>query len=171
MDQRVPGGPGWNGWAEAPLREVRAHPWLGMAAGIAAGALLGALTRREVEEPPALRIRIERGGRIGLQLPPRPRPETEPEEDEAPGRLEQAGARVGEVARGAGESLRGAWEEAREAVSDTPERLREGAEWLAERVPRRRPPSRMARLRHAVSDALPWREEPTLGERVRRAFE
>lgn len=165
-------GEAWGGAGEealAPVRErVRAHPWLGIAAGIAAGALLGALSRREEDD--AVRVRVERNQRVRILLRPGEPPEPEAE-DEAPGITERARTRLGGMARGAGGSLRRAWEDAEDVVRDAElgSALRSGVERIAEHVPGRRPRSRAERLRRAVSDALPRRKR-TLGERVQRAF-
>jgi hypothetical protein len=138
-------------WADAvrPLREqAQAHPWLGVAAAFAAGAMLGALSGGEER---VVRVRVGRGEqvRIGLRLPE----PVEEEVDEAPEEVE-AGPTRRERLRRVGSAVRERVEEWRD---DLPRPLRR--------------PTRMERIRDAVADALPRRRPRTLGERVRRAFE
>lgn len=160
MAQEIRAEREWDAWGEdllLPVRsEVRAHPWMGVAAGLAAGALIGALTRGSGGEE-LMRLRVDRRSRVVVRLPP---PEAQVEEEvveveepaeEGPGLLERTGTRLGGLARGAGASLR------------------QGADRLVESLPRRKPPSRMDRLRRAVSGALPRRKRG-LAERVRGAF-
>lgn len=153
-------------WADGVLRpvreEARAHPWLGVAAALAAGAMLGAMSRPKNE----IRIRLAANER--LIIGPRPESlfeeEEEEHEEEAP-----AESPLRRLVRSAGEPLRRLREE-----ESTLERfhsaLRSGMEELAGHLPRRTPPSRMQRLRDALEEAIPGRRPQGLTDRLRRAM-
>ena len=157
-------------WADDFLRpmraETRAHPWLGVAAALAAGVMLGAISRPRNE----IRIRLAPNERLIIG----PRPEALLEEDEEEQEEEApTESSLRRLARSAGEPLRRMWEE--EEVEESPlERVRSavrsGVEGLAERLPGRQPPSRMRKLRDALEDAIPGRRPKSLADRVKRAL-
>ena len=163
--------PGWGGTLPAPVAAgVRTHPWLGVAGGIAAGALLGALSRR-TERRDEVRLLLDGRTRVVV------RPwvvEVPVEEDGADEAAVAEESRFRRLARSAADPIRHLWEEEEPEEQGPFERVRaavqENVERLAERLPRRRPPSRVERLRRAVADALPGADRGGVGRRLRRAF-
>lgn len=170
---RDPGGwrPGWGGGLPGPVEDrVRTHPWLGMAGGLAAGALLGALSRR-TERREEVRLRLDGRTRVVV------RPwvvEVPVEEEAAEEAAVAAESRLRRLARSATDPIRHLWEEEEPEEQGPFERVRtvvqENVERLAERLPRRRPPSRVERLRRAVADALPGADRGGVRKRLKRAF-
>lgn len=138
----------------AVWEQARAHPWLAVAAGVAAGALLGALSKGSGRDE--VRIRVGRGEQVRLRMYPGVDFEEEEEhEEEGVG-----GSRLRDLAQGAGEPLRRAGSAVRERVE----------EWVDDLPRPLRPATRMEKLRDAVSDAIPGRRPRTLRDRVKRAL-
>ena len=157
-------------WADDFLRpvreEARAHPWIGVAAALAAGAMLAAVSRPRNE----IRIRLAADERLVIAPPPRAlraQEEKEKEEDGAP-----AASPLRRLAHSAGEPLRRVWEEdeAEGLLEQFRAAVRKGVDELAEHLPRRTPPSRLRRLRDALEDAIPGHRPKSLSDRVKRAL-